>query len=364
MDGVNSKPMPTHDERFIAALRAEAQCAARLNLDGIQRAFSAALPHLDGAPDRRTKLAAVLDSLRTRNIIRVPADRRRGWQPRPLPALPLSITFQRPLVQETVSFDHKSFPWACEMAFVAEFPTLRSLDDVMRLHKFFKDGGGGSPIVPTKERSWQIFGEEKRLEELHGGQLFAKGRLSLDLLRCRSITQILAVSRAPRAVAAPFLIVENESTFHSLCRLNSQLCEYVGVIFGSGNVVLKAVDFLHDLGRAVGITTFRYFGDLDPRGLRIPFALCRLMAKCNLTLTLEESLYAELLRTPITSVGRPQHADDEVMAWVPQSLREEVRKKLSNVGRVAQESLGWERLCALRGVDPQSDFGLGFSPRL
>ena len=83
--------MPAPDERFIAALRAEAQGAARLTLDGIQRAFSAAFPHLDGAPNRRARLAAMLDTLLAGNIIRLPADRKRGWQNRPLPALPLRI---------------------------------------------------------------------------------------------------------------------------------------------------------------------------------------------------------------------------------------------------------------------------------
>jgi len=355
--------MPDPEKRFLDAMCAEAEGAARLALEGIQRAFSAAFSHLDGSPNRRAKLAGMLDTLVVRNFIRVPADRRRGWQNRPLPALPLKITFRRPTVEPAQHFDHKSFPWVREIAFVAEFPVLHIPEDVMRLHKFFRNGGGQRPVVPTKERSWQIFGDEKRLDELQCGQLFGSGRLTLDLLRCRNVTQILAFSRAPISVNRPVLIVENESTFHSFCRLNHQVSAYIGVAFGDGNTVLKASDFLYDLAKALHIDSFTYFGDLDPRGLRIPFVLSRLLAKFNLTLALDESLYTELLKAALPTVCRPQPADEQVVAWLPATLQVKVRERLANVGRIAQEALGWERLCALFGADIGADFNLGFSAR-
>jgi hypothetical protein len=137
----------------------------------------------------------------------------------------------------------------------------------------------------------------------------------------------------------------------------------VGVAFGDGNRVLKASDFLHDLAKALSISTFTYFGDLDPRGLRIPYALSLLMAKFNLTLLLEESLYGELLKVALPPVRRPQPVEDEIIAWLPPALQDKVRDRLANVGRIAQEALSWERLCLLRGADALADFGLGFSPR-
>jgi hypothetical protein len=354
--------MPEPEERFLTALRTEAANAARLNLGQIQRAFSAAFPHLDGSPNRRAKLASLLDSLVALYSLRLPADRVRGWQNLPVPALPLRITLTRRAVQKATRFDHRSFPWAREIAFVAEFAVLHTPEDVMRIHEFFKNGGAHSPIVPTKERSWQIFGNEKRLDELHCGQFFEGGRLTLDLLRCRSVTQILAFSRAPVAARTPVLIVENESTFHSFCRLNHQVTTYAGVVFGNGNTVLKAYDFLHDLASAIGIGAFSYFGDLDPRGLRIPYSLDRLMSKFGLPVFLDTALYTELLKVPPPAARLPQPADEEVLAWLPGDLRDDVRTRLADFGRVAQEALGWEKLCALYQADVLADFNLGFSP--
>lgn len=355
--------MPVPEERLLLGLRAEAAGAARIGLESIQRAFSAAFPHLNGTPQRRAKLAGMLETLATGHFLRLPADRKRGWQNRPAPPLPLNIVLMRPATANVRRFDHKSFPWAHEIAFVAEFAVLHTLADAMSLHEFFKKGGARSPIVPTKERSWQIFGDEKRLDELQSGQLFDNGRLTLDLLRCRNVTQILAFSRAPVPVRTPVLIVENECTFHSFCRLNHQIAAYAGIVFGDGNTVLKAGEFLRDLAQALDISAFSYFGDLDPRGLRIPFGLSSQIAKFSLTLSLEEALYSELLRVPLPAVGHPQPPEEEVIAWIPRDLQDQVRRRLANAGRIAQEALGWERLCMLYQADVLADFSLGFSPR-
>jgi hypothetical protein len=360
----NSARNPNPEDRFLAALHAEAGAAARVDLESIHRAFSIAFPHFDGSSSRRPKLAEMLESLAGEGRVRLPADRKRGWQNRPAPALPLKVTLVRPMVDVTTPFDHQSFPWAREMAFVAQLPVLHTPQDALCLHEFFKDGGRHSPIVPTKERSWQIFGEEKRLERLQCGQLFARGRLTLDLLRCRNVTQILAFSRSPTPVRAPVLIVENESTFHSFCRLNHQLAIYAGIVFGNGNTVLKSEEFLRDLGQAVEISAFAYFGDLDLRGLRIPYEVARLLRKFNLALSLEEALYTELLNLPLPLNPCPQPVDEELIAWLPADLRNRIRERLTTFGRIAQEALGWEKLCALYQANPDAEFSLGFSPRV
>ncbi|HEY5706184.1 MAG TPA: Wadjet anti-phage system protein JetD domain-containing protein [Terrimicrobiaceae bacterium] len=351
------------EDRFLDSLRVEAAGAARLDLDQIQRAFSTTFPHFDGSPNRRAKLREMLDALAAGQLVRLPADRKRAWQNQPAPALPLRLALVRETADKPARFDHQRFPWVRELAFIAELPLLHTPEEARHLHDFFKNGGASSPFVPTKERSWQIFGKEKRLNDLQHGQLFDVGRLTLELLRCRNVTQILAFSCAPIAVSAPMLIVENESTFHSFCRLNHQLSIYAGVVFGDGNTVLKAVDYLRDLAQATGVTVVHYFGDLDPRGLRIACVLGELMKQCNLSVLPADELYRALLTAPPPAERHPQPADEESLTWLPAELRDAARDRLASFGRIAQEAVGWERLCALHNADPHSPFSLGFTPR-
>ena len=42
-------------------------------------------------------------------------------------------------------------------------------------------------VVPARERSLEVFGDEKALDRLAGAALFGPGRLTLALLRCRRV---------------------------------------------------------------------------------------------------------------------------------------------------------------------------------
>ena len=353
------------EDRLFESLAAASAGAVRLELETIQRVFSATFPALDGSPDRRFRLREMLDALSARGAITSPADQKRGWQHRPAPALPNFVRLIRAAADKPERFDHRSFPWAVpELGFVASLPILNSPEDTLRIHEFFKNSGAKSPVVPSKERSWQIFQDEKRLDTLRGGQLFGEGRLTLDLLRCRDVTQILAFCPSPTLNHHPILIVENEATFHSFSRLNDQLGLFAGVVFGSGNCILKATDYLRELGRTAGptgSTTFLYFGDLDATGLRIGRQLSDQLRQFGICVGPAETYYAELFRRRNrTVVGSPEHVDEKTLAWCPERLRFTIATELSQLGRIPQEALGWESLCALHGGNSDGAFALGF----
>jgi len=50
-------------------------------------------------------------------------------------------------------------------------------DDLL-IQRFLREGGRSAPIVPIKERSLDLFGDEKRLDALSATSLFAEGRLT------------------------------------------------------------------------------------------------------------------------------------------------------------------------------------------
>src|SRR5260370_9171997 len=72
-------------------------------------------------------------------------------------------------------------------------------------------------VVPSRERSLEIFGDEKALDRLIGTALFAPGRLSLELLRCRRVVPRLHCE--PVGKGRVLLVVENSDTFNSLAEV-------------------------------------------------------------------------------------------------------------------------------------------------
>jgi hypothetical protein len=102
------------------------------------------------------------------------------------------------------------------------------------------------------------------VERLRPGRLFAPDRLTLELLRCRPAwppvqQQIFG--------SGTWLVVENWSTYDSLCTVAAGAAFPGRIIFGSGNQVGTRVAALADAGEAPR-GPIAYFGDLDAGGIR------------------------------------------------------------------------------------------------
>jgi hypothetical protein len=197
-------------------------------------------------------------------------------------------------------------------------------------------------VVPSRERSVEIFGHEKALDRLIGTALFTPGRLSLELLRCRRVVPRLHCE--PVGAGSMLLVVENSDTFSSLVTV---LCgrdgHRVGLVgWGAGGGFEASVLSVADLGRA--ITEVHYFGDLDENGLRIPASAGLISEGAGLPPVRP----ATGLYTSMFSRGNPQPGQRRVpadtaadlTAWLDQIHREEAAKLLSGGHRLAQEWVG------------------------
>jgi len=343
------------NDNFLTSLKAASGGRARLKLDAVQAEFLKAFPHFQGSADRRERLRVLLDALAAAGSVRLPSNERNGWERVPMPALPKWILFARGPAQPRESFNHRSFPWTPELAFVAGLRALRDPHEVRRIHAFLKNGGRQRPIVPVKERSYELFGDEKRLDSLLNSQLFAEGRLTLELLRCRQVPASLPCVPAAREAKEPWLILENESTFHSFCRLNRHVQLHGGIVLGSGIAVLRATEFLAGLLQASAdaqANQFLYFGDLDHDGIQIPFSLNqRLRDQFGIQVRPAEQYYQWLLDArgigpPIDVIERHSAA----VTWFPSPMRERIRIALRESHPVVQEAIGWEFLAIKFGV--------------
>lgn len=239
-----------------------------------------------------------------------------------------------------------SVVWQPELAFLANARVAVAAGDLLRLNEFLAAGGRARPLVPIKERSLQVFGDEKRLDALLATALFRPDRLTLTSLRCEVVGEPLGWRRGPKPVG-PLLIVENAATWHSYCRWNERCGHFSAVVYGKGFVIAESVRFLAEIIRELGgPCPVEYFGDLDPPGVLIPYRASVLARELGLP-PIGPHLwsYRQLLE-----LGRGQEIDYEgdavnpaALAWLGE-LADPVGALFAAGKRLAQERVGWEFL--------------------
>ena len=237
--------------------------------------------------------------------------------------------------------------WVPELKFLTEKRLGVPLADCLSINQFLQKPLPHGPRVPIKERSLEIFGDEKRLDALRATSLFREDRMTLERLGCLVVPEPLGWMRGPTP-NGKVLILENAATFHSFAGWNQQAARFSAVIYGGGHRVIEGVGFLAHLASEVGeIAQVFYFGDLDPEGLRIP-ALTNEKAKKMGLPSVEpfEDAYGFLLALP-DSCRSPmdENPREAPVHWLPKYDRE-VRELFLSSHRIAQEWLGAKTLHA------------------
>ena len=284
---------------------------------------------------RRGLLADTLAELAQAGRLRLPASgsfERTEQPPLPrfvsLPEEPPAPPPPRPVVW------HPHLSWAPDARLT---PTQRTvLERVNRWLHTHRD----PLVVPMRERSVEVFGTEKALERLVATSLFAPGRLTLDLLRCRRV--------APRFPAAPvgsgelLLVVENSDTFDSLTRALREVPDHrVGSVgWGAGTAFEASV---RSVSRE-SVREVRYFGDLDEVGLRVPASAADLARREGLPpLRPATGLYGALLELAVPQSGQRKvaaAAASELATWLAPAHRAAATTLLVGGQRLAQEAVG------------------------
>jgi len=332
--------------QFYRFLVDHAQERVRVEQEMLWRALQAVHPEVAVTTTARAKLRDLIDQLAIDGLCEMPKGRE-GWDQSSLPVLPkwIRLPSPRPPADDA---DLRRIPWAPELRFLVSTRTDVPLDDLLKLQRFFADGGRHRPIVPVKERSLQIFGDEKRLDTLRKTTLFLPQRLTLEALRCELIGEPLAWKRGPKT-DGPVLIIENAATWHSYCRWNAERGGAISaVVYGKGLQAAESICFLCDVFAELGgPRRLLYFGDLDPPGLRIPL-LASAYAVAHHLPPVEPELWSYRW---LLTLGRGKETIWEgsdplqpvEFAWLGE-LAEPARALLDTGKRLAQEHVGWEFL--------------------
>jgi hypothetical protein len=248
----------------------------------------------------------------------------------------------------------REFPWEPPLAFLREMRSNISFAELSQLNDFLKGKTGAGHLVPIKERSLQIFGDEKRLDSLLNTSLFRPERLDLRKdFHCEVVGEPLPWKRGPgEAAHQPIIVLENAATWHSYCRWNTEQKLFSAVIYGGGNRFVDGVRYLGDVFFELGgPRRLFYFGDLDPQGLLIPQeASLRTQAAGWPAIEAHEWSYRQLLTL---GAGREQPWEGEPASttlcdWLG-NCAAPVRQLFTAQQRLAQEHVGWD---FLRGKNP------------
>jgi hypothetical protein len=199
--------------------------------------------------------------------------------------------------------------------------------------------------VPLRERSLEIFRDEKLLETKIAGPLFGPGRLTLELLQT-----YLCWPTVERFAYGPgdWLIVENYTTYHSLGQRAAELGFGGQIIWGSGNGVTTRLAAL--ASEPPRPPRLFYFGDIDAGGFRIArSAAARADALGLPKLTAARALYALTLSNGVSRADANTRKPDSTLAdwihdWLHAPLAAGVTDLLSARKRIVQETVGIELL--------------------
>lgn len=243
----------------------------------------------------------------------------------------------------------RSFDWQPELAFVADARLNVSFAELAAINSFLQPSGRERIAVPIKERSLELFGDEKRLDVLSSSSaLFGEGRLTLEHLHCFVVAEPLGWKRG-RVADGPIIVLENLATWSTYCAWDARAPAFSAIVYGGGKRFIDAVLSLRDLFEELDCRPqVLYFGDVDATGLRIPRLASARAERAGLG-RVEADLwsYGALFRIAESAAFQsPASADsfvDEDCAWLG-PLADAARRVLSAHQRLPQELLGWEFL--------------------
>jgi hypothetical protein len=306
-------------------------------------AFDQACPGTAGTPQGRPVLSALLDELADHPLIDLPRSRDAWddaqpplprWLRLPIPPRPES----RPVRVTTPVVWRRELSWAS-----ADKLTTTQIQVLKTVNRWLRDTDGDDDrrtVVPMRERSLEIFGDEKRLDALAATTLFTPGRLTLATLFAERIPPPLAYERVGNGGIV--LVIENSDTFETVSALLAGNCGGVGcVAFGGGHAFEASVA---RIARLDGVTDIAYYGDLDEDGLTIPQRANVSGAALGLppirpAVGLYRLLLQQNIQGPAPKQVEPLVAERRV-SWLPATLRRPVADILAAGNRLAQEATG------------------------
>lgn len=313
----------------------------RVPLDELKRCYFSLFPEMLNSPERLTRLLQTLQDLAEQGHVTLPAAG--SWERKGSPPLPNWVALNREKPRADAP-DYSDVAWVPELGF---WPNLKPLQlaDAKAINDFLLRRRDSLIPVPIKERSLEIFGEEKRLDALRTGTSLFAGRLPLSAIGAFLVPLPLPYRQAS-AAGKPVLVVENHNSFWSFGEWNQTALRYSAVVYGAGEAFRSTGQALGQVLKEVNGAGAEYLGDLDPKGVGIPLDFNRAMVEQGLCVRPALDLYRWLLANGTTREKPECRLASEAPAkdWLGPELGGVLAQTWQDGLWIPQESLGFERL--------------------
>ncbi|MCP4116291.1 MAG: hypothetical protein GY737_12965 [Desulfobacteraceae bacterium] len=306
-------------------------------------------------------LLKILQQLAEEGEIKLPSQKGEGWD-RNKTGLPHYVTridrekeAQKKANREEIEEIRNNTSWEPKMMIpiVHSRPGLTKVEDYRKaaaVNDYLIQKSTDQPKVPVRERSLQIFGDEKFLDSCSKKDLFS-GRISLEDLDCFYYPEPLAFHPLSMDLGEikgkPLLVVENSNTYRSCWQANAITKTFAAVVYGKGyKAAAKSMeeDGLLSIETQLESCGIWYFGDLDPDGLEIPKIINKNREKLGLSSLLAGiPLYKALMRKGLLVLYENSQEKKHDKKWAIQWLGKELAQTyLDQVDcvRWPQEGLG------------------------
>lgn len=329
-------------EKFISCLPSKRM---RIQLSpSLWEAFTRTFPGETTGGRSREILAKVIDLLGQKGFS-LPSQRSKHLFDRNgTPHLPAWI--QRPRQESVQTLAPSQHIWATELSFLANATNLKNMHLWLDLDAWLKKMRNRHlDPIPMRERSFEIFGDEKALDSLVKSRPFVNGQISIETLGCFHVYEPLAMASGPsEALGKPCLVVENAATYYTLAKWNKKTGKYSCIAYGGGGRFEKMWEGLLPLQKEFAFDKVSYFGDLDAAGLNIPFRASRLLkSKTGIPLQLDTDLFLLAIQaaanTTLPQAPKKRKTEEGLWDWIPAPIRESLHKIIQDGYRIPQEIL-------------------------
>ncbi len=237
---------------------------------------------------QRETLRLILDELHDGSLIEYPKSQQL-WDRSALPHLPEWVNKSRSKKERKFA---GSLIWSPELSFLAD-KSVRPDSLWLAVDAWLKKTRGSElTIKPLRERSLDIFDDEKTLDVLVTTLPFKNRCITLETLGCFYVPEPIPWLPGPVGSESRHgLCVENSTTYDTLCRFNKDAGLWAFVAYGRGNGFASMADGIAVVVESYSHNRLMYFGDADLEGIEIAARGAKRLLELGITVELDHRLY-------------------------------------------------------------------------